>query len=176
MRKCLFVMVGIFLPLVVFAQDASYLIGPSDILDVSVWGEESLSRQVTVRTDGFISLPLAGDLKASEKTPAELQKDIEAVLSKFIKQPHAAVIVREPRSKRFYVMGEVAHPGEFIQDSDLTLTQVISRAGGFTQWADTSCIVILRSDKEGQKRIEATTRGSSRARTRTYSSSPVIRS
>ena len=155
MRKIFSVIVGILIPLALFAQDASYLIGPSDILDVSVWGEESLSRQVTVRTDGFISMPLAGDLKAADKTPAELQKDIENVLSKFIKQPHAAVIVREPRSKRFYVQGQVTRPGEFILDHTMNLTQVISGAGGFTQWADTSSIVILRIDKSGQQRIEA---------------------
>ncbi|HQI02225.1 MAG TPA: polysaccharide biosynthesis/export family protein, partial [Deltaproteobacteria bacterium] len=126
---------------------------PSDLLEISVWGEDNLSRQLAVRSDGYISLPLAGELMAAEKTPAQLQMEIETILAKYIKEPHCAVIVREPRSKRFYVQGQVAQPGEYILDHDMTLTQVVSRAGGFNQWADTGNIVVLRTENKKQKRI-----------------------
>ena len=84
MKRFLFVLVGILVPLVVSAQEAQYLIGESDLLEVSVWGEETLSRQVTVRSDGYISLPLAGDLKAADKTPSQLQGDIESAIAKYV--------------------------------------------------------------------------------------------
>lgn len=136
-------------------QPKAYIIGPSDVLDISVWGEAALSRQVTVRTDGFISLPLVGDIAAVGKSPAQLQKNIENSLMKFIKDPHCAVIVIEPRSKRFYVQGQVSHPGFFLLDQDMNLTQAISLAGGFTQWADSNNIVILRTVDGKQMRLKA---------------------
>lgn len=154
MKKILLAMVGILIPLALMAQEASYLIGPSDQLEISVWGEDNLSRQVTVRSDGYISLPLAGDLQATDKTPPQLQKEIETILAKYIKEPHCAVIIREPRSKRFYVQGQVNTPGEYILDRAMTITQVITRAGGFNQWADTGSIVVLRNEKNEQKRIQ----------------------
>lgn len=154
MKKFLFAMLGIIIPTIVLcAQEASYVIGPSDQLDINVWGEETLSRQIMVRSDGFISLPLVGDLMAAEKTPPQLQKEIETILSKYIKEPHCAVIVREPKSKRFYVQGQVNQPGEYILDRAMTIAQVITRAGGFNQWADSGNIVILRNLKGGPSRL-----------------------
>ena len=136
------------------AQEASYSIGASDLLEISVWGEQNLSRQVTVRSDGFISLPLAGDILAAGKTPPQLKKDIEGMLTKYIKDPRCAVIVIEPRSKRFYIQGQVVRPGQFTLDQDLSLTQVVPLAGGFTEWADAGAIVILRVDGDKKKRIK----------------------
>lgn len=154
MKNIFLILLCICMPLTVTAEEASYLIGPSDLLDISVWGEDTLSRQVTVRSDGYISLPLAGDLRATDKTPPQLQKEIEIILAKFIKEPHCAVIIREPRSKRFYIQGQVNTPGEYILDRTMTLTQVISRAGGFNQWADTGSIIVLRTEKNEQIRLE----------------------
>ncbi|HNQ84959.1 MAG TPA: polysaccharide biosynthesis/export family protein [Deltaproteobacteria bacterium] len=133
------------------AQEPPYLIGASDLLEISVWGEENLSRQVTVRSDGFISLPLVGDVRTAGRTPSQLKEDLESRLSQYIKDPRCAVIVLEPRSKRYYVQGQVAQPGQFTLDKVLTLTQVIPIAGGFTEWADDDSIVILR--EEGDKKI-----------------------
>ena len=144
----------LLVPLYVWANDSAYLIGPSDLLEISVWGEQNLSRQVTVRLDGFISLPLIGDIEAAGKTPTQLKSDLEAGLSRFIKDPHCAVIVLDPRSKRYYVQGQVTHPGQFTLDQVLNLTQVIPIAGGFTQWADEGNIVILRTNGDKEKRIE----------------------
>lgn len=154
MKNILIAIMICLIPGMGFAQGAAYMIGPSDVLEISVWGEEALSRQVVVRTDGFISLPLVGDIQAAEKTPPQLQGDIETVLTKFIKDPHCAVIIIEPRSKRFYIEGQVNTPGEYILDRDLFLTQVIPRAGGFNEWADKGSIIILRYQGGKQTRIE----------------------
>lgn len=155
MKNLLVVLMCCLIPASISAQEVGYLIGPSDLLEISVWGEESLSRQVVVRTDGYISLPLVGDILSAGKTPAQLQKDLEAFLAKYIKDPHCAVIVVEPRSKRFYIEGQVNAPGEYILDRDMLLTQVIPRAGGFTEWANKDDIVVLRYEGGEQTRLQA---------------------
>ncbi len=145
----------IVLPLCVAAQEMGYIIGISDLLEISVWGEPNLSRQgVVVRNDGFISLPLVGEIQAAGKTPAQLKAGLEAVLSKFVKDPRVAVIITEPRSKRYYVQGEVTRPGQYTLDQDLYLTQIIAIVGGFTQFADKGSIVIIRSEGDKKIRLE----------------------
>jgi len=154
MKKIVTYLIILLFPLVVYAQKPSYIIDSSDLVEISVWGEEGLSRQVTVRTDGYVSLPLVGDILASGKSPSVLQHDIEKSLSKYIKDPRCAVIILEPRSKRIYVEGQINAPGQFILDRDLFITQVISLAGGFSEWADKGSIVILRyEDKKRLRQI-----------------------
>jgi polysaccharide export outer membrane protein len=140
-------------PPIISAQEARYSIGASDLLEISVWGEHNLTRQVTVMNDGFISRPLAGDILAAGKTPPQLKKDIETILTKYIKDPRCAVIVIEPRSKRFYIQGQVIRPGQYTLDQELYLTQVIPIAGGFTEWADQGNIVILRIEGDKKTRL-----------------------
>ena len=154
MNRYLIFILLFLVPTGLYAQKESYVIGPSDVLEITVWGEQNLSRQVMVRTDGFISLPLIGEVLASGKVPGKLQNELEKSLKKYIKTPHAAVIVVEPKSKRFYITGEVNHPGMFLIDRDTYLTQAIALAGGFTQWADKSGIVILRYGHNNQTRLE----------------------
>jgi polysaccharide export outer membrane protein len=151
MKKTLLLVILLTLPLVTLAANTNYIIGESDSLEVSIWGEQALSRQVTVRQDGLISLPLIGEVKANGRTPVELQGVIEQALSRFIKDPKCVVIVMEPRSKRIYVDGQVINPGQFILDKDIFFSQIISLAGGFTEWADKGSITILRT--EGDKRL-----------------------
>ena len=154
MKRCIMLLLVLMLtPLTLVAQEASYNIGASDLLEISVWGEQNLSRQVVVRSDGFISLPLAGDILAAGKTPPQLKKDIETILTRYIKDPRCAVIVIEPRSKRFYIQGQVTRPGQYTLDQDLSITQVIPLAGGFTQWADQDDIVILRIEGDKKARL-----------------------
>lgn len=154
MKRGLIFMLLLCITMAVYATEAAYEIGSSDILEISVWGEEGLSRQVTVRSDGYISLPLIGDVYASGKTPPVLQKDIESILLKYIKDPHCAVIVIEPSSKRFFVEGQVNQPGQFLVDREMYLTHVISLAGGFTEWANRSSIIVLRYAQGKQIRLE----------------------
>lgn len=144
----------LWVPVAVCAADAAYVIGPSDLLEISVWEEPELSRQLVVRTDGFVSLPLLGDVAAAGLTPPALQATIEKDLKQYLKDPRCAVILVEPRSKRVYVEGQVNAPGQILLDSEMFLTQVISLSGGFTEWADRKKIVILRHADGSQQRIQ----------------------
>ena len=135
-------------------DSSGYQIGISDLLEISVWGEQNISRQVTVRNDGYISLPLMGELYVAGKTPAHVKKEMEITLTKYIKDPRCAVIVVEPRSKRYYIQGQVAHQGQFTLDKDLYLTQVIPIAGGFTDFADKGSLIIIRKEGDTRKRIK----------------------
>lgn len=150
----LVVFLCVFFAISVQAAGPAYVIGPSDLLEISVWGEQNLSRQIAVRNDGFISLPLVGDIAVAGKTTSQVKEELEAGLARYIKDPRCAVIVLEQRSKRYYVQGQVARPGQYTLDQNLTLTQVIAVAGGFTQWADEGGIVILRGDGEAKERME----------------------
>ncbi|MCK7488804.1 MAG: SLBB domain-containing protein [Anaerotruncus sp.] len=88
------------------------------------------------------------------KTPPKLKSELESRLSKYIKDPRCAIIVLEPRSKRYYVQGEVTRPGQYTLDQELYLTQIIPIAGGFTQFADKGSIIIIRAEGEKKIRME----------------------
>jgi polysaccharide export outer membrane protein len=124
--------------------DGNYLIGPEDVLDISVWKNQDLSITVVVRPDGMISMPLLGDIPASGNTPAILQNHITERLKQFVQDPKVAVIVREANSQVYFVMGETIRPGKYPLKSDTTVLQALAISGGFTQWADGNSLVILR--------------------------------
>jgi len=90
---------------------ATYVIGPEDVLYVSVWKEPDLTNTLPVRPDGMISLPLLGDVEAAGHTPTQLADAITAKLKKYVTDPHVTVVVTQMNSQRFYVMGEVQHTG-----------------------------------------------------------------
>lgn len=122
-----------------------YLIGSGDILEVSVWNEPDLSKTVTVRLDKRISLPLIGDVVVTGISLKDLSKILTHKFSKFISNPNVVVILLESKSKRYYLIGRVNQPGEFPLDFPLTVLQALARAGGFTEWAETKNILIIRS-------------------------------
>jgi polysaccharide export outer membrane protein len=126
------------------AADPSYIIGADDMLDISVWKEPDVSRSVPVRPDGKISLPLISDVQAAGETPSELAADITARLKKFLNDPQVTVIVTAINSRRVYIVGEVARPGAFPLLPDMTVLQALADAGGFTTYANTKKIHILR--------------------------------
>ena len=123
---------------------ALYYIGPEDVLEVSVWRNRDLSKTVTVRPDGRISLPLIGDVKASGQTPSELTAQITSRFAEFMEGPAVSVILKEVNSYSIYVVGQVAKPGRYFLKSKTTLLQAITLAGGFKPKADHNRIVILR--------------------------------
>ncbi len=135
------------------AQEDKYIIGLGDILEILVWKEPDLSRQVRVRLDGRISLPLTGDVMAAGKSPRELAREIETSLKKYIAEPAASVILTESTSRRYYVIGLVNKPGEFPIDYPITVLQAIARAGGFQEWAKRENIVIVRRTSGQEKLI-----------------------
>jgi polysaccharide export outer membrane protein len=132
--------------------DASYKIGPQDVLRIDVWKETEISRSVPVRPDGKISLPLLNDVQAAGLTAMELANVITEGLKKFINSPQVTVSVSEINSRRVYVTGEVNGPGAYPLLPNMTVLQAITGARGFTQFARTKKIYVLRS--EGGKQVK----------------------
>jgi polysaccharide export outer membrane protein len=129
-----------------------YRIGPEDVLQISVFGNEALSRTLPVRPDGMISLPLINDVKASGLTPMELRDSLIKKLVQFLPSPEVAVIVTEVRSFMISVIGRVMKPGRYDLRSSATIVDALALAGGFKEFADRSRIVVMRSEG-GSKRI-----------------------
>ena len=124
-----------------------YIIGLGDILEIQVWKEPDLSRvPVPVRIDGRISLPLLGDVDAAGKSIKELTMFMEKKYSEVVTEPAVSVMLIESRSWRYYIVGEIASPGEYNLDYPLTVLQVIARSGGFREWAKKSKISIIRRE------------------------------
>ncbi|MGH9398246.1 MAG: polysaccharide biosynthesis/export family protein [Terriglobia bacterium] len=124
----------------------TYVIGPGDVLDIDVWQNAELSfKGLPVRPDGKISIPLLNDVQAAGLTAMQLSSDLTEKLKKYVKgDPVVTVVVTQVNSQRFYVLGEVAHPGVFPLLPGLTALQAISTAGGFTQFANEKKVYILR--------------------------------
>ena len=131
-----------------------YFIGPEDVLDITVWKNADLSRQVTVRPDGRISLPLIGDITAVGKTAAQLSEDISAKLKEYKEHPQVSIVVKEVNSYAIYVLGEVVKPGKYPLKSKTTLLQAITIASGLTPMAERNKIVVFRFAKDGGGRIK----------------------
>ena len=136
----------------VAAPDA-YRIGAEDVLQISVWKNDAMTRTVPVRPDGKISLPLLNDVQAGGLTALELRTVLTTKLAEYIPSPEVSVIVSDVRSFKVSVMGEVARPGRFELRSWTTVLDVLALAGGFTQFAARSRIVILRPEGTAIKRI-----------------------
>jgi len=126
------------------SDNGNYRIQPGDVLDISVWKEEDLKKQVLVRPDGGISFPLAGDLKAANSSVSELQTLITERLEKFIPDPLVTVAILKLDGNKIYVIGKVNRPGEFTATRNLDVVQALSVAGGMTPYASANKISILR--------------------------------
>ena len=129
----------------------SFMIGPDDILAISVWKEAELSHTVTVRPDGKISMALIGELTASGKTPDQLEQDIASKLKPFVSEASVTVIVQEIRSRHFSVLGNVSHPGAFALTNATTVLDAIALAGGFRDFAKQKDIYVLRTTADGKQ-------------------------
>ena len=135
----------------------NYIIGPEDVLEISVWRNQDLSKEVIVRPDGRVSLPLLGDVVAVGKTPMQLTQDISERLEKYKQNPSVAIIVKAVNSYAVFVLGEVKAPGKYPLKSKTTLLQGITMAGGFTEVAARNKVVIFRfgENGEGEQKITA---------------------
>jgi polysaccharide export outer membrane protein len=135
-------------------HDNSYVIGNDDMLAVNVWKEAEISRSVPVRSDGKISLPLAGELQAAGRTPFKLEQDITERLKNYISEPEVTVIVQQINSQKFNIMGQVVKPGSYPLASAATVLDAIAVAGGFRDFAKKKSIYVLRQNPDGtQTRI-----------------------
>jgi len=126
-----------------------YIIGPEDVLDITVWKNVDLSKTVQVRPDGRISLPLIGDVAAVSRTSAQLTEEISTRLKSYMENPTVSIVVKEVNSYAIFVLGEVIHPGRFPLKSKTTLLQAVTLASGFTPVASRNKIVIFRFAKDG---------------------------
>lgn len=128
------------------AEAPPFIIGPLDILDISVWKEASVSRMIPVRPDGKISLPLLNDIQAAGLTPMQLAASITEKLRKYLTDPQVTVTVTGINSQKVYVVGEVNRPGPIPLLPGMTALQAISTAGGVTQFADQKHGYVLRNE------------------------------
>jgi polysaccharide export outer membrane protein len=131
---------------------STYVIGAEDMLYVSVWKEPDLTNTLPVRPDGMISLPLLGDVQAAGLTPTQLSASITDKLKKYVTDPHVTVVVTQMNSQRIYVMGEVQHTGAMNLLPGMTVLQALASAG-FTQFANTKGIYVLRNHHGEQQKI-----------------------
>lgn len=129
-----------------------YIIGADDALHVSVWKEPDLTATLPVRPDGKISLPLLNDVQAAGLTPMQLADSLTARLKKYVADPRVTVVVTQINSKRVYLVGEVLHPGPLPMLPNMTVLQALASAG-FTQFANTKGIYVLRTDNGRQQKM-----------------------
>ncbi len=125
----------------------TYSIGPADVLRVTVWKEPELTLDVTVRIDGMITFPLLGDVQAAGRAPSQLAETLSKGLARFVETPRVTVALAQSNSARFFVVGQVAKPGEFPLSSRTTVLQALAVAGGLKEFAKTDSIVIVRDDQ-----------------------------
>ena len=130
-----------------------YRLGAGDKLRIEVYKDAQLSQSVQVRPDGKITLPLIGDLDATNRTPIELRDAITQSLKDYMTNPVVTVIVVEATAATAYVMGEVNHPGSVNLQAPLTVLQALALAGGLKDFADAKNIKILRKTPTGVQTI-----------------------
>jgi polysaccharide biosynthesis/export protein len=126
----------------------TYKIGPSDVLVIKVWNEDKFSGPVTVHQDGKITLPLVGDLPAGNTTPKDVEKVVADALTKYVVKPLVTVTVEEVGSKKYYLIGQISHAGEYPLAVPTTVLDAIGKAGGLLDFANEKKIYILRGDKK----------------------------
>lgn len=135
-------------------NDDTFRIGVEDVLAISVWRDADLTREVPVRPDGRISLPLLQDIDAAGKTPKELAQEIQRRLKEYLSSPSVTVTVKEVNSLKAYLTGEVLRPGPILLRSPVRLLQGIALAGGLTPFGGRGGIIIYRKTAQGEKIIE----------------------
>jgi polysaccharide biosynthesis/export protein len=125
-----------------------YVIGPDDVLRVDYWREKEVSAEVTVRPDGMISLPLLNDVKAAGLTPEQLRVAVtQAAKEKYFQEdPDVTINVKTINSRKVFITGSVAKPGPYLLTAPTTVVQLISMAGGLTEFAKQKGISVMRTE------------------------------
>lgn len=123
-----------------------YVIGQGDVLVISIWKDDSLTREVSVLPDGTISFPLIGTIIAENKTVAGLKRDIEKEIKRFVPEPVLSVAVKNVNSMYVYVLGRVNNPGRFFLTGNVNILQALAMAGGLTPFAEANSIKIIRTE------------------------------
>jgi polysaccharide export outer membrane protein len=131
---------------IVMAEEDRYCIGPGDVLEISVWKDENLMREVVVPPDGVISFPLIGDIDVTRLTTTDLRKTIKERLSEYVPDATVNVMLLAMNSLKAYVIGKVNKPGEFPISMDTHVMKILSMAGGLNPFASKGNILILRQE------------------------------
>ncbi len=140
-----------------YEAPGGFLLGPEDLLEITVWKNTDLSRTTAIRPDGLISMPLIGDVQASGLTADGLAHRITERLKQFVaSNPAVSVSVKELNSYSIYVLGEVTKPGKYQAKSYVTLLQAISMGGGFTEYAKKNKLQIVRNRLNGDNKLHET--------------------
>lgn len=134
------------------AQGTVFPLGSGDVLEISVWGDESLARKVLVRPDGKISFPLVGDMQAAGVGVDELRAELETRIGEYIHGAPVTVMLIESRSPKVSVVGKVQKPGVFPMDGPMYVLQALAMAGGMTPYASTGSVRVVRTDASGGQR------------------------
>jgi polysaccharide export outer membrane protein len=124
-----------------------YRIGPGDVLTISVWKEEALTRSVVVLPDGRISFPLIGQLTAAGKTVDELTKEVKKQLNRFVPDVELSLVVDRVNSMVIYLIGRLNGPGRFALTANIDVMQALAMAGGLNPFAKRSKIKIFRKER-----------------------------
>lgn len=132
------------------SSSESYQVQPGDMLEISVWREESLNKEILVRPDGLFSFPLVGEINVVGKTIDQVREELVSKLEKYIPEPEVNVALARIVGNKVYVIGKVANPGAFILNHNLDVMQALSVAGGTTTFAGLNKIKILRR-KDGKQ-------------------------
>ena len=129
-----------------------YKIGPEDVLEISVWKEKDLQREVLVRPDGWFTFPLVGNIEAKGKSAQQIQDEITQWLKEYIPNPVVSVSVKKIAGYKIFVIGRVNKPGEYVVGSYIDVLQALTLAGGLTPFAEEAKIKIVRKEN-GKKTI-----------------------
>jgi len=138
----------------IIAPTADYKINPGDILQISVWREEDLQREVLVRPDGKFSFPLAEDIDANNKSVEAIRTQLTQRLSRYIPDLVVSVAVLQINGNKVYVIGQVQRPGDFVVNPQVDVLQALSMAGGLTPFAQVNDIRILRRHGDQQHTLK----------------------
>ena len=141
------------LPTQVQANTDDFVVLPGDVLQITVWKEEGMDREVQVLSDGTITFPLIGTVVVKNNTLAEVQLQIKELLVSAIPAASVTVSVNAPLGHKLSILGQVQKPGEFVITSNIGVMQLISQAGGLTPYADKDEITIIRRTADGQKTV-----------------------
>lgn len=138
-------------PAVAADTPGAYQLRQGDLLQISVWREETLQKQVIVLPDGSITFPLAGRIEVAGLSTPEVEQIIAKKLKEYIPEPNVTVMITGIEGNRAYVLGKVIRPGPLVISGPLTVLQAISTVGGFDKFADEGGIKVIRAKSDGQE-------------------------
>ena len=136
------------------SSGSTFYLGPEDVLEISVWKDEALTKEAVVRPDGMVSFPLIGQISAAGRTVEDLQREIQRRISRYVPDAPVTVMVLKIGSPKVYVVGKVNKPGVYVMGSFLRVMQALAMAGGTTTFADRDDIMVIREEKGTQRFIK----------------------